>query len=47
MRMFKPVILAALMALVVAPNSYAVDIPATFQVHGAGYGHGVGMSQIG
>ena len=25
----------------------AVDVPATFNFTGAGYGHGVGMSQIG
>ena len=47
MRMFKPLILAVLFALISSPQSTAVDIPQTFQVHGAGYGHGVGMSQIG
>jgi len=47
MRMFKPVVLALCIALVAPAPSSAVDIPAMFQVHGAGYGHGVGMSQIG
>jgi stage II sporulation protein D len=47
MRMFKPIILAVLFVLISSPQSLAVDIPPTFQVHGAGYGHGVGMSQIG
>lgn len=47
MRMFKPFILAVLLALISSPQSTAADIPSAFQVHGAGYGHGVGMSQIG
>jgi stage II sporulation protein D len=47
MRMFKPLILAVLLALISSPQSIAADIPPNFQVHGAGYGHGVGMSQIG
>ena len=47
MRIFKPVVLAISVALLVPSQSSAIDIPATFQVQGAGYGHGVGMSQIG
>lgn len=47
MRMFKPLIVAVLLALIASPQSHAVDIPTTFQIHGSGYGHGVGMSQIG
>ena len=47
MRMFKPLLLATLIALIASPQSTAADIPATFSIHGAGYGHGVGMSQIG
>ena len=47
MRMSKPLILAVLTALIAIPQSSAAELPATFQVHGAGYGHGVGMSQIG
>jgi SpoIID/LytB domain protein len=33
--------------LLLPSQSSAVDIPVSFQVQGAGYGHGVGMSQIG
>jgi len=47
MRMFKPVVLALCIAIVAPSQSSAVEIPAVFQLHGAGYGHGVGMSQIG
>ena len=47
MRMFKPIIIAVLLALISSPQSIAVEVPPTFQIHGAGYGHGVGMSQIG
>lgn len=47
MRMFKPHILAVLFVLISSPYSVAVDVPPTFQIHGAGYGHGVGLSQIG
>jgi SpoIID/LytB domain protein len=45
--MFKPVVLALSIAIVLPTQSSAVDIPASFKVQGAGYGHGVGMSQIG
>ena len=47
MRMFKPVVLALSIAMIAPAQSSAVDTPTVFQVHGAGYGHGVGMSQIG
>ena len=47
MRMFKTVVLAISIALILPSQSSAIDIPTSFQVHGAGYGHGVGMSQIG
>jgi len=47
MRMFKPVILSLFVAIIFPAQSSAVDVPAVFQVQGAGYGHGVGMSQIG
>jgi len=47
MRIFKPLVLAVLIALLLPSQSSAVDIPVSFQVQGAGYGHGVGMSQIG
>ena len=47
MRIFKPLVLAISVALILPSHSSAVDIPTTFKVQGAGYGHGVGMSQIG
>ena len=47
MRIFKPLILAISVALILPSQSSAIDIPVSFQVQGAGYGHGVGMSQIG
>jgi SpoIID/LytB domain protein len=47
MRIFKPLVLAISVALILPAQSSARDIPVSFQVQGAGYGHGVGMSQIG
>jgi len=47
MRIFKPLVLAISLALILPSQSSAIDIPVSFQVQGAGYGHGVGMSQIG
>ena len=47
MRIFKPLVLAISVALILPAQSSAKDIPVSFQVQGAGYGHGVGMSQIG
>lgn len=49
MRMFKKLIpaLSALLALTLISPARAVDVPATFSFTGAGFGHGVGMSQIG
>ena len=47
MRIFKPLLMAISVALILPSHSSAVDIPTTFKVQGAGYGHGVGMSQIG
>jgi len=29
------------------PTAHAVDVPATFSFQGSGYGHGVGLSQMG
>jgi SpoIID/LytB domain protein len=45
--MFRSIVLALSIAIVSPTQSLAVEIPASFQVQGAGYGHGVGMSQIG
>ena len=47
MRIFKPLLVAISVALILPSQSSAIDIPVSFQVQGAGYGHGVGMSQIG
>jgi len=47
MRIFKPLVLAISIALMMPAQSTALDIPVSFQVQGVGYGHGVGMSQIG
>ena len=47
MRIFKPLLLAISVTLILPSQSSAIDIPVSFQVQGAGYGHGVGMSQIG
>ena len=47
MRMFKA-FLASLLALsLVAPTAHANDAPTSFSFHGSGYGHGVGLSQMG
>lgn len=47
MRMFKG-FLASLLALsLVAPTAHANDAPTSFSFHGSGYGHGVGLSQMG
>lgn len=49
MRMFKRLISPAIfiLSLQFFLPAQAVDLPATFNFTGAGYGHGVGMSQIG
>ena len=47
MRMSKLFFLSVLFTLMAPAISDATEIPPTFQVHGAGYGHGVGLSQIG
>ena len=47
MRMYKPLALLLAIAFVAPPQAIAVDIPTEFAITGAGYGHGVGLSQIG
>ena len=47
MRMYKPLVFLLALACVVPPQASAVDIPTEFAITGAGYGHGVGLSQIG
>ena len=45
MRMFKKLVI--FLVLLTATPAHAVETPAAFVVHGSGYGHGVGMSQMG
>lgn len=47
MRMFKPLVFLLAFALVAPPQATAVVTPTEFAITGAGYGHGVGLSQIG
>ncbi len=47
MRMFKPLVFLLAIAFVAPPQATAVEIPTEFAITGAGYGHGVGLSQIG
>ena len=47
MRMFKPLVFLLVFAFVAPSQAAAVDIPPEFAITGAGYGHGVGLSQIG
>ena len=46
MRIFKTVIVIFMFLLFLTP-AHAVEIPSTFNFQGTGYGHGVGLSQIG
>jgi SpoIID/LytB domain protein len=45
--MFKPLVFLVAFALVAPPQASGVDTPTEFAIAGAGYGHGVGLSQIG
>lgn len=47
MRMFRPLVLLLAFALIAPTQATAVDVPVDFAITGAGYGHGVGLSQIG
>ena len=47
MRTFKNLIPLLVAFLAVTQQAYATEAPSTFNFTGAGYGHGVGMSQIG
>lgn len=47
MRMFKPLVFLLAFAFVAPPQATAVVTPTEFAITGAGYGHGVGLSQIG
>lgn len=46
MRTFKALLAAVLISLFFIPKAIA-EVPPSFSFHGAGYGHGVGMSQMG
>lgn len=46
-RRIATLLIPALLAAFFPVNSFAQDIPQTFSFTGSGYGHGVGMSQIG
>jgi SpoIID/LytB domain protein len=47
MRMFKPLVLLLALVAITPPQASAVVVPTEFTIVGAGYGHGVGLSQIG
>ena len=47
MRMFKRSAVAILLSVISISPAYSADVPTSFFFIGAGYGHGVGMSQIG
>lgn len=47
MRMFRPLVVLLALALIAPTQATAVDVPTEFVITGAGYGHGVGLSQIG
>lgn len=47
MRMSKALILGLVISLFGLTPTSAVEVPVSFEISGAGYGHGVGLSQIG
>jgi len=47
MRMSKAFLALLFIFLSLIPTAHAVDVPATFSFQGSGYGHGVGLSQMG
>ena len=47
MRMFKLFLIFLFLCTAVNPVAHAADAPPNFTFHGAGYGHGVGLSQMG
>ena len=47
MRMFKPLVVLLALLAITPQQASAVEIPTEFAITGAGYGHGVGLSQIG
>lgn len=47
MRIFKPLALTFILTLLYPIHAIAIETPSSFQITGSGYGHGVGLSQIG
>lgn len=47
MRIFKPLVLSLAIGLIASNQAVAEGVPESFAIRGAGYGHGVGMSQMG
>ena len=47
MRMYKALIVILAFAISTPFPVSATEVPATFAITGSGYGHGVGLSQIG
>ena len=47
MRMSKAFTALLLIFSLLTPQAHAVDLPTDFSFHGSGYGHGVGLSQMG
>jgi len=47
MRMSKALLALLFIFSSLIPTAHAVDVPATFSFQGSGYGHGVGLSQMG
>jgi SpoIID/LytB domain protein len=45
--MFKAFLAVLFVFSSLIPTAHAVDVPATFSFQGSGYGHGVGLSQMG
>ena len=47
MRMYKQLLVVLVFALLIPAPVNATTAPSTFEITGSGYGHGVGLSQIG
>ncbi|CAB4716423.1 unannotated protein [freshwater metagenome] len=47
MRMYRPLLISIIFFSSITSAANAQDVPANFSFHGSGYGHGVGMSQMG
>ena len=47
MRMYNALLASLLTISIFSPTAHAADVPLVFTFHGSGYGHGVGLSQMG